>query len=116
VSARGAFETLADVRGFLIGLILVSGLTVTILSLRPGGLRQQLRFAARRFRIALVIGGVYVLGSIVIRIAFPSGPGADYGPGVLAVALAGLFLYAGRDPVIRHEGPSHSFAARNPKR
>lgn len=86
-------------RGFLIGLILVVGLTATILSLRPGGLRRQLRFAARRFRIAITLGGVYVVGSLVIRIAFPTGAVADYGPAVLAIALAVVFLFAARDPV-----------------
>jgi hypothetical protein len=86
------------VRGFLIGLILVVGLTATILSLRPGGLRRQLRFAARRFRIALVLGGVYLVGSFVIRLVFPTGPVSDYGPAVLAISLAVVFLVAARDP------------------
>lgn len=87
------------VRGFFIGLILVAGLTATILSLRPGGLRRQLRFAARRFRIAIILGGMYAVGSLVIRIAFPTGAIADYGPAVLAIALALVFLVAARDPV-----------------
>lgn len=85
-------------RGFFFGLILVVGLSATILSLRPGGLRRQLRFAARRFRIALALGGAYVLGSLIIRLAFSTGPVADYGPAALAVALAAAFVIAGRDP------------------
>lgn len=86
-------------RGFLIGLIMVVGLTATILSLRPGGLRRQLRFAARRFRITLALGGVYLVGSLVIRLAFPTGAVADYAPAGLAIALAVVFLFAARDPV-----------------
>lgn len=86
------------VRGFAFGLILIAGLSLTILSLRPGGLRRQLRFAARRFRIMLILGGVYLLGSSIIRIAFPEGAVADYGPPALAVILAAVFLVAGRDP------------------
>ena len=100
-------------RGFFIGLILVVGLTATILSLRPGGIRRQLRFAARRFRIALALGGVYLAGSLVIRVAFPTGAGADYGPAALALVLAVVFLYAGRDPSIPVAGQTASPPARN---
>jgi len=87
------------VRGFFIGAVLILGLSATILSLRPGGLRRQLRFAARRFRIAIVLGGAYVFGSLIIRLAFPSGPVSDYGPAALAVVLAVAFLFMARDPV-----------------
>ena len=85
-------------RGFLIGLALLVLLSVTILSLRPGGLRRQLRFAARRFRIVLVLGGVYVIGSAIIRVALPQGAVADYAPAALAIGLAVVFLVLGRDP------------------
>ena len=54
---------------------------------------------SRRFRIAITLGGVYVGGSLVLRIAFPTGAVADYGPAVLAIALAVVFLFAARDPV-----------------
>jgi hypothetical protein len=87
------------VRGFLIGIVLVTALTATILSVRPGGLRQQMRFAARRFRIALALGGIYVVASLVIRLAFPSGPVSDFGPAAVAVVLCVAFLVAGRDPI-----------------
>lgn len=85
-------------RGFVIGLIVIVGLSVSILSVRPGGLRRQLGFAARRFRIALVLGGIWVFASLVIRFAFPSGPVADYGPAVVGVILAAVFVFLGRDP------------------
>jgi hypothetical protein len=87
-------------RGFLLGLILIVGLTMSILSLRPGGLRRQLRFAARRFRITLILAGVFLVGSAIIRLAFPEGPVADFGPPALAVVLAAVFLVVGRDPAL----------------
>ncbi|TMC53860.1 MAG: hypothetical protein E6J20_05570 [Chloroflexi bacterium] len=75
------------------------GLVVSILAVRPGGFRRQLLLAARRLRIALVLGGVFVVGSVVIRLAFRSGPVVDFGPAVLALALAVAFLFVARDPV-----------------
>jgi hypothetical protein len=87
------------VRGFLIGLIFLVGLSVSVLSLRPGGLRRQLRFVARRFRITLVLGGIFIIGSLIIRLAFPDGVVADYGPPALAIVLAVTFIVFGRDPV-----------------
>jgi hypothetical protein len=99
-------------RGFVIGLILVFGLSLTILSLRPGGIRRQLRFAARRFRIVLVLGGIYVIGSSIIRLAFPHGPVADYGTPALAIVVAAVFLVVGRDPVTA--GPGSAPPSRGP--
>jgi hypothetical protein len=86
------------VRGFLIGLIVLSGLTATILSLRPGGLRRQLRFAARRFRIALALGGIFLIGSSIIRIFFPTGLVADLGPPALAIVLSAVFIVLAQEP------------------
>jgi len=86
------------VRGFLLGLILLAGFAVTILSLRPGGLRRQLRFAARRFRVALALGGVFLVGSSFVRIAFPSGPVADLGPPALAIVLSAVFIVLAQEP------------------
>lgn len=70
----------------------------TVLSMRPGGLRRQLRFAARRFRIILVLGGVYVFANAVVRIVLVSGPIVDWGPPALAVVLGLVFLFIGQDP------------------
>lgn len=86
------------VRGIAFGLVLVVLLSFTVLSLRPGGLRRQLRFAARRFRIVLVLGGAYVVGSLVIRLLFTSGPVNDWGPIALALVLAVVFLFVAQDP------------------
>jgi len=86
------------VRGFLLGLILLAGFTATILSLRPGGLRRQLRFAARRFRIALALGGMFLIGSSIVRLVFPSGPVADFGPPALAIVLSAIFIVMAQEP------------------
>jgi hypothetical protein len=86
------------VRGFLLGLILLTGFAVTILSLRPGGLRRQLRFAARRFRIALALGGAFLIASSIIRLVFPNGPVADFGPPALAIVLSVIFIVMAQEP------------------
>ena len=91
-------------RGFAFGLLLVVGLTVTMLSLRPGGIRRQLRMAARRLRIFLILGGIYFAGSLVIGLFFPKGPVADYGPAVLATVLAIVFVIAAQDPAPTRPG------------
>ncbi len=84
-------------RGFLVGLVLISVLGLSILSFRPGGLRRQLRFAARRFRLVLVLAGIYLAGSTAIRLGFSEGPVADYGPIVLALVLLGAFFIFGQN-------------------
>ena len=85
-------------RGILIGFVLLMLLSLTVLTIRPGGLRRQLRLIARRFRIVLVLGGAYVFGSLVIRLLFTSGPANEWGPVALALILAVAFLFAARDP------------------
>ena len=85
-------------RGFLFGVVVLFGLGLTVLSFRPGGIRRQLRFAARRFRIVLVLGAIFVAGSTIIRVLAPQGVIADYGPPAIAIVLAGVFMFVGRDP------------------
>ena len=84
-------------RSFAIGLVLLVFFSLTVLSLRPGGLRRQLHFAARRLRIVLILGGVYVVASTVARLVFQEGPVIDYGLPVLAIVLAGVFVVVARD-------------------
>ena len=72
--------------------------STTVLSIRPGGLRRQLRFAARRFRIIVVLGGIYVFANAIVRIVFVQGPVVDWGPPALAVVLGLVFLFIGQDP------------------
>ncbi|MHB8613951.1 MAG: hypothetical protein ACYDAL_16240 [Candidatus Dormibacteraceae bacterium] len=90
-------------RGFFFGVVVLVALGVTVLSLRPGGIRRQLRFVARRFRIMLVLGGIFVAGSTIVRVVAPQGPITDYGPPALAVVLAGVFMIVGRDPSERSD-------------
>jgi hypothetical protein len=85
-------------RAFLLGLLMLMGLSLTVLSIRPGGLRRQLGLAARRFRLVLVMAGVYIIASTVIRVFFPEGWVADYGPPAIALALGGTFLVLAQDP------------------
>ncbi len=85
-------------RAFLLGLLLLVGLSLTVLSIRPGGIRQQLRLAARRFRIVLVLAAIYIVADAIIRIAFPEGWIADYGPVAVAIMLAAAFTFLAQDP------------------
>jgi hypothetical protein len=87
-------------RGFLIGFALLVVLGLSILTTRRGGLRRQLRFAARRFRLALALAGVYLVASAVIRLAFPEGPVTDFGPPILALVLLAVFVVLGQDPAV----------------
>lgn len=85
-------------RGFLIGLVLLVFLSITILSLRPGGIRRQLRHAAKRLRLAIVLGGIYVVATTLVRIFFPDGAVADWGLPALAVMLVITFAFLGQNP------------------
>jgi hypothetical protein len=93
-------------RGFLFGLVVLVVLGVSVLSFRPGGIRRQLGFVARRFRIMLVLGGIFVAGSTIIRVAAPEGVIGDYGPPALAIVLAGVFMFIGRDPTGTTDSPT----------
>jgi hypothetical protein len=96
------------VRGFLIGCLLLVVVSLTLLSVRRGGLRRQLRFAARRFRLALALAAVYLVFSAIIRLAFPEGPVADFGPPLLAVILVAAFVIFGQDPAIPADPPARA--------
>jgi len=85
------------VRGFLIGLFVLFFGVVSALSLRPGGLRNQLRNVARRFRLALILAGIYLACSTALRIAFPSSAGAEVAMVALAAVLGGTFLVMGQE-------------------
>jgi hypothetical protein len=78
----------------------MAALSLIVLSIRPGGLRRQLRLAARRFRLVLLLGGIYVIISTVIRIFFEGGWVADYGPAAIAMVLGAVFLFMAQDPAM----------------
>ncbi len=67
-------------RAFLLGLLMLAGLSATVLAIR--------------------LAGVYVIISAVIRVFFPNGWVADYGPPGLAILLAGAFLLLAQDPAV----------------
>ncbi|TMD92255.1 MAG: hypothetical protein E6I73_02485 [Chloroflexi bacterium] len=87
-------------RGIVAGLVLMAALSLIVLSIRPGGLRRQLRLAARRLRLVLLLGGIYLILSGVIRIVFQEGWVADYGPAAIALVLGAAFLVMAQDPVM----------------
>ena len=78
----------------------MAALSLIVLSIRPGGLRRQLRLAARRLRLVLLLGGIYLILSGVIRIVFQEGWVADYGPAAIALVLGAAFLVMAQDPVM----------------
>jgi hypothetical protein len=96
------------VRGFLVGFVLFIVLSLSVLSSRRGGLRRQLRFAARRFRLALALAGVYLVCSAAIRIVFPDGPVADFGPPAVAVVLLVVFVVLGQEPAAQADPPARN--------
>ena len=84
-------------RGFFAGIFVLVFVVVSVLSLRPGGLRNQLRNVARRFKLAMLLAGVYLLCSTVLRLAFPNSGLAEIGMVALAGALCITFLVLSPD-------------------
>lgn len=84
-------------RAFLIGMVLVVVLVTSILSLRPGGLRNQLRNVARRLKLALGMAGVYLVVSGVLKLAFPNSVVAEAVTIAVAAGLGIAFLVLGQD-------------------
>ncbi len=80
------------------GLVLLPVLAIGILSIRPGGLRQQLRQVRRRFKIAMVLAGVYLAASTVVHIVIPGSAVGDDGLIALAVVEALVFVVLAQDP------------------
>lgn len=107
-SSAAACGPQPELRSFVFGLVLLVFLSVSLLSLRPGGLRRQLRFVARRLRIVLVLGGIYVFATAIARLVVQRGPVVDWGPPVLAVGLAVAFLLFAQDPKPQAESASRS--------
>jgi hypothetical protein len=89
-------------RGFFLGIFLMVFVVLTVLSMRPGGLRYQLRNAARRLRLAMLLAGIYLVCSTVLRVAFPNGGIAEAGMVALGAALCVTFLLLGQDRPLDH--------------
>ena len=85
-------------RGVLLALLALPLLAIGVLSIRPGGLRQQLRNARRRFKIAMVLAGIYLAAYTVSRFAFGDSPVADDALLGLFVVEALIFVILAQDP------------------
>ena len=84
-------------KGFFVGIVLIVFIVISVLSIRPGGLRSQLRNVARRLRLALILSGIYLVASAVIRLAFPDNTASEVALVAIAAALAVTFLILGQD-------------------
>lgn len=87
-------------RGFLVGLVLIPVVIVGVLSIRPGGLRNQLRNVVRRLKLAIILGGVYLLASTSLRLYFRAGLTAEIATAVVAVVLAVIFLVRAQESAL----------------
>ena len=92
-----ACET-APVKSVLFGLLLLPAAALAILSIRPGGLRRQLRHVRRRFKIAIVLGGVYLVASTAARLLLPEGTALDYLLAGTGAVLGITFVVLAQDP------------------
>lgn len=84
-------------KAYALGLLLIPLLAVGILSLRPGGIRHQLRNVTRRLRLALVLGGVYVAGTTLLKLGWIPEPVSTFALPVLVVGIALAFVVLGQD-------------------
>lgn len=76
----------------MVGLVVVPVLVISILSIRPGGLRQQLRNARRRLKLALGLAGVYLVISTALRLVWGDGTRVEIGTAATAAVLGIVFL------------------------
>ena len=88
----------AAVKAVILGLVLLPAAALALLSIRPGGLRQQLRQVRRRFKIALVLGGVYLALSTAARLLLPEGATLDYLLAGTGLVLGVTFVVLAQDP------------------
>jgi len=86
------------VLGIVLGLLALPVLAIAVLSIRPGGLRQQLRNVRRRFKIAMILAGVYLAAYTAARIAFSGDPRVDDALLALLAVEALVFVIMAQDP------------------
>jgi len=70
---------------------------ISALSLRPGGLRNQLRNVARRFKIALLLAGIYLVVSAVLRLAVTDPNVSLWATIGVAVVLGVVFVFLAQE-------------------
>jgi membrane associated rhomboid family serine protease len=80
-------------RGFVVGLLMLMFVVLSVLTLRPGGLRNQLRNVARRFKIALVLAGAYVVASAVLKLTVRDQTASTLGTLGVGLVLGLVFVY-----------------------
>lgn len=95
-------------RGLAIAIVLGCLLITGVFSLRPGGLRVQLRLMKRRFRVAFTLAGIFLVVSFVIRVAAPTTLISDIGVIALGLATAVAFLIWAQDPPLEKMPPPPS--------
>ena len=84
-------------RGFAIRLVMFSFVVISVLSLRPGGLRNQFRNVARRLKIALVLGGLYLVASGVLRLTVQDPNASTLATVGIALVLGLLFVFLAQE-------------------
>ena len=104
MSSTGTQSTVVAMRGFFLGLLVLPLVAITVLSIRPGGLRRQLANAGRRLRLVLVLAGVYLVASGLVRYLAAGTPFEDWGLPVLALGLAIAFIVLAQDPPPERSG------------
>lgn len=92
-------------RGFVIAVVLACVLIGGVFSLRPGGLRVQLRLMKRRAKILFTLAGIFLVVSFVIRVAAPNVTISDIGMIALGLATATAFLIWAQDPPLETQRP-----------
>lgn len=85
-------------RALILGLFLLPAVVIAVLSIRPGGLRQQLRYLRRRFKLAMVLAGIYLAASTLTRLFAQNIPQAEWGIVGLAIVLGAVFVVLAQDP------------------
>ena len=85
------------VKGLLLGLLLLPALVLSVLSSRPGGLRNALRNVIRRLKLFLALAAVYLVVSAVLKLTITNADLADVAMAVLALGLGVVFILRGQD-------------------
>ena len=84
-------------RGFVFGLLLLVIVVLSVLTMRPGGLRYQIRNVGRRLKLAILLGGIFMVVSGVLRLALPNSVMGDVGLGLVGLVLGVVFLILSQD-------------------
>lgn len=79
-------------RGIFIGLVVLVAAIIGVLSIRPGGLRNQLRNVGRRLRIAIILVGIYMVASAALRIFVTNTTTSELATAGVALVLALVFI------------------------